>query len=102
MYIHYWDHCNIRRDKHAGQFYYQFSKPLNLLELNSAYPKEPKTLGDYIRKWRMDKGISQVVLAKKLRVNEMTVVNWEVRGIVPAKRHLKKLRRAVPNIAAIA
>jgi len=31
----------------------------------------------------MDKGISQADLAERIGVNEMTIVNWEIRGMVP-------------------
>jgi len=51
-----------------------FSKSLKRLEFDRSYPKSPSTLGEYIRKWRMDKGILQVDLARKLGVNEMTIV----------------------------
>ena len=70
-------------DSHTGHFLYNFwsdsdhvfpgsasayliSKPLNRLEFDPTYPRNPKTLGDYIRKWRMEQGISQVELAKTL------------------------------------
>ena len=51
---------------------------MNWLEFNPTYPKILKTLGDYIRKWRMEQGISQVELAKAIGVHEMTIVNWEI------------------------
>ena len=63
---------------------YLLSKPLNWLEFDPTYPTEPKTLGDYIRKYRMDKGISQVELAETLGVNDMTIVNWEKWKTKPA------------------
>jgi len=37
----------------------------------------------------MDKGVSQVELPKAIGVNEMTIVNWETRGIVP---HIRSVR----------
>lgn len=116
MCIHCWDQRNTRRDKHAGQFLYQmwlisgqflsdptpayaFSKPLDWLDFDPAYPRNPSTLGEYIRKWRMEQGISQVSLAEKLGVNEMTIVNWETRGMVPTIKSLrKKLKEAVPGV----
>jgi len=51
--------------------------PLNRLDFDPSYPRSPKTLGEYIRKWRMEKGLFQKELAKKLGVAEMTIVNWE-------------------------
>ena len=47
---------------------YFFSKPLNRLDFGPTYPKNPETFRNYIRKWRMDKEISQVELAKTLRL----------------------------------
>jgi len=85
---------------HAGHFLYDFwlnpdhflpgspsaylvSKPLNRLEFNPTYPKTPNTLGEYIRKRGMEQGISQVELAKAIGVNEMTIVNWEIKARIP-------------------
>ncbi len=113
--IHYWDHCNNRTDNHAGHFIYQmgvisgqfladptpayaFSKPLDWLGFDPSYPKNPLTFGDYIRKWRMQQGISQVSLAEKLGVNEMTIVNWEIKGMLPARRHLERITREVEGV----
>ena len=45
----------------------------------------------------MDQGLTQVQLASKLRVNEMTIVNWERRGIIPVERLRKRLRNTVPE-----
>jgi DNA-binding XRE family transcriptional regulator len=77
---------------------YLLSKPLNWLDLDPSYPKDPKTLGNYIRKWRMDKGISQVELARTLGVNEMTIVNWEIKAKVPRIKAVReRLTRAIPG-----
>jgi DNA-binding transcriptional regulator YiaG len=103
-------------DSHAGHFLYNFrpdfdhfspgspsaylfSKPLNRLEFDPTYPKNPKTLGDYIRKWRMEQGISQLDLAETLGVDEMTVVNWEIRGMVPRIKEVREsLTRSVEGV----
>lgn len=78
---------------------YLLSKPLNRLDFNPTYPKNPSTLGDYIRKWRMEQGISQVDLAKRIGVNEMTIVNWEIKSKVPRIRSLREgLVREVPGV----
>lgn len=74
---------------------YTFSKSLNWLSFDPTYSTNPATLGEYIRKYRKDKGISQVELAERLRVNEMTIVNWETMGMVPAKRHMEMIARSV-------
>ena len=81
---------------------YLLSKPLNWLEFDPSYLKNPKTLGDYIKKFRKDKGISQVELARRIGVNEMTVVNWEIKDITPRPRYLEKLTRVMPGLASVA
>jgi len=75
---------------------------LNWLEFDPSYPKNPKSIGDYIRKFRKDKGISQVDLARTIGVNEMTVVNWEVKDMTPCSRYLEKLTRVMPGLATVA
>jgi transcriptional regulator with XRE-family HTH domain len=48
------------------------------------YPREPKTLGERIRKRRMDLGLKQKELAQELQVDEMSIVNWEKNRTTPA------------------
>jgi hypothetical protein len=36
-----------------------------------------------------------VQLAERIGVHEMTIVNWEARGMVPAKRHMERITREV-------
>ena len=80
----------------SGQFLphpipaYVFSKPLDWLGFDPSYPRNPNTLGEYIRKWRKDKGLSQVSLASRLGVNETTIVNWEIKGMVPRFKNLRE------------
>jgi DNA-binding XRE family transcriptional regulator len=78
---------------------YLFSRPLNWLDFNPAYPKNPRTLGDYIRKCRIDKGFSQAELAETIGVNEMTIVNWEIKGMVPRIKEVReRLRRFIARL----
>lgn len=65
---------------------------INLLDFNPAYPKEPKSLGERIRKARMDKGFLIRELASQLGVTEDTVINWEVRNVKPADSSIEKLK----------
>jgi DNA-binding XRE family transcriptional regulator len=77
---------------------YVFSKPLNWLDYDPSYPRNPSTLGEYIRKYRKDEGISQVELAKAIDVNEMTIVNWEIRDKMPRIKAVKeRLARTIPG-----
>jgi site-specific DNA recombinase len=57
----------------------------------SRYPD--KTLGQRIRKARLEKGLLQVDLAKKLKVDEMSIVNWELDKTIPRKESRKKLKK---------
>ena len=50
----------------------QASRPLP-----PAYPQELKTLGDHLRKRRLDLGLYQRDVAQCLGVDEATVCNWE-------------------------
>lgn len=44
---------------------------------SSAYPKELKTLGDHLRKRRLELGLLQADVAKKFGASTASVVNWE-------------------------
>jgi transcriptional regulator with XRE-family HTH domain len=50
------------------------------------YPKELKTLGDHIRKRRLDLGLLQREVAERVGVDETTILNWEKGRTEPAKR----------------
>ena len=63
------------------------TQPIRLWFRISRY--SDKTLGDKIRKHRLENGLKQVELAKKLGVNEMTIVNWELGRTVPNCQRLK-------------
>jgi len=36
-----------------------------------------RTLGERVKKWRLERGLFQKDLAKMVGVAEMTIVNWE-------------------------
>ena len=48
---------------------YQFSKPLNPLDYDSKYHKNPTNLAQYIRKYRKDKGLLIRELAEEMGVH---------------------------------
>ena len=60
---------------------YEISRRFSLsqarLAANPRYPTEPKTPGERLRKWRMDRGMTARQLAKELGVCGETVLNWE-------------------------
>ena len=68
---------------------YVFSKPLDWLDLTHL-PQESQHFRRVYPKMADGKGISQVELAERIGVNEMTIVNWEIRGMVPANKHLRE------------
>ena len=55
-------------------------------------------MGDYIRKWRMEKGLLIRELAENIGVTEDTVINWEVRGVRPGTGHIQKVLNLIPNV----
>ena len=55
--------------------------------LPPAYPRELRTLGDHIRKKRLDLGLLQKEVARLLGVDTDSVTNWEKNRYVP-RRHL--------------
>ncbi|MBK7407192.1 MAG: helix-turn-helix transcriptional regulator [Saprospirales bacterium] len=59
--------------------------------INPAYPAELKTLGDRLRKTRLDRGLTQPDLAKILRVATDTVTGWELNRNQPSLKHAKAI-----------
>lgn len=55
------------------------------------YPHHPRNLGENIRKYRMDSGLSIKQLAHIIGISEDTIINWEIRNIKPLKSNLSKL-----------
>ena len=74
---------------------YTIGLKINLLELNPAYPKEPKTLGERIRKARMDKGLLIRELAALVGVSPDTILNWELRNVKPMGRNLRRVQEVL-------
>jgi len=60
------------------------------MNYNPTYPKEPSTLGQYIRKFRKDKGLTIGGLAREIGVHKFTLYNWEIRGKFPRIRELRE------------
>jgi transcriptional regulator with XRE-family HTH domain len=53
-----------------------------------AYPKELKTIGDHIRKRRLDLGFDQKTIGQRIGVCCLTITGWEKRHTKPKVRHL--------------
>ena len=76
-------------DRVALPFYhlaFQAKKPLS-----GAYPKELRTLGDHLRKRRLDLALFQKDVAKRLGANEASVWNWEKNRSSPALRFVPRI-----------
>jgi transcriptional regulator with XRE-family HTH domain len=58
---------------------------------SSAYPPELKTIGDHIRKRRLDLGLFQKDVAKIVGVDETTVFNWEHADMIPRLTAIPKI-----------
>ena len=58
---------------------------------NPAYPKSLTTLGDHIRKHRLDLGLLQKDVAVTLGVTESAVTNWELNRVTPYFTYLPKI-----------
>ena len=52
------------------------------------YPASPKTIGEMIRKRRLDLGLRQIDVAKIIGCDEMSMVNWEKGHSTPRVNHM--------------
>ncbi|HUF75471.1 MAG TPA: helix-turn-helix domain-containing protein [Longimicrobiales bacterium] len=55
------------------------------------YPKDPRTLGEHLRRRRIDLGLTQRAVAQQLVVDPWTILNWERGKTRPGARHLARL-----------
>jgi DNA-binding transcriptional regulator YiaG len=60
--------------------------------LPPGYPKEPKTVGDYLRMRRLDLDFTQREVAEQLRVHPASLRNWELNHGRPNSRYLPAIR----------
>ena len=59
------------------------------------YPVNPKTIGEYIRKKRMDNRLMQSEVANIIGVSEESIWNWEHGRTKPSKKNLKIINNFV-------
>ncbi len=59
--------------------------------LSAQYPKEISTLGDHIRKRRLDLGLLQRQVAEKIGVDALTLGNWERQRTKPEIRFIARI-----------
>jgi DNA-binding transcriptional regulator YiaG len=80
-----WIHCNF------------FAKPKIKLTvqrpktLPHGYPLRPKTIGERLKKKRMDMGLFQKDVARIIGVSTDTVVNWEKGRTKPSRNSLDRI-----------
>jgi ribosome-binding protein aMBF1 (putative translation factor) len=55
-------------------------------------------LAERIKKWRLKQGLFQRDLAKKIGVDEMTIVNWEKGETKPIKQYLERLEKILVDL----
>jgi transcriptional regulator with XRE-family HTH domain len=55
------------------------------------YSKQLNTLGDHIRKRRLDLGLFQRQVAEQIGVTEWTIFNWESNATRPPNRHVPRI-----------
>ena len=61
--------------------------------LPNGYPTELETIGDHIRRRRMDLGLFQREVARRIGVTTDTVCLWEKTGSTPMIQHMPKIIR---------
>lgn len=59
------------------------------------YPENANSLGEAIRKARIDRGLMIRELAELVGADEMTVVNWELKDRQPKSKFHKRLQRVL-------
>jgi DNA-binding transcriptional regulator YiaG len=59
--------------------------------VNPAYPRELNTLGYHLRKVRLNRELSQLDVARILRVTTDTVTNWELNRNQPRAKFAKRI-----------
>ena len=55
------------------------------------YPRELRTLGDHLRKRRLDLGLLQGEIAEQLDVDDMTICSWELNHTSPQLRFIPRI-----------
>ena len=70
---------------------YKNSLPLVITLRLSLYPNQ--TLGERIKKWRVEQGLFQKDLVKLIGADGMTIVNWEKGKTRPIKQYFERLEK---------
>ena len=88
--------CGTLPKKDRSQKRYLFALILALSkDILPEYPENPRTLGESIRKARIDQGLMIRELAGLVGADEMTIINWELRDRRPKDKFHKPLKRVL-------
>lgn len=66
-----------------GQIWIKVSKPKGF-----RYPLLPKTIGDHIRRRRIDLKLIQLELGQHIGVHGLSITNWELNRTTPELKHI--------------
>jgi DNA-binding transcriptional regulator YiaG len=74
---------------------YTLEIEINMLDFDTRYPKNPQTLGEKLRKARMDRKMTLKEVAALLGVSDTSVLNWEIRGKMPQGNRMERVERFI-------
>ena len=74
---------------------YTLEIEINLLDFDLRYAKNPQTLGEKLRKARMDRKMKLKEVAALLGVSETSVLNWEIRGKLPEESRMEIVKEFI-------
>ena len=80
-----------RWHRHGRVAFFPFCRIVLKAAKSTLYPKELRTVGDHLKKRRLDLGLLQKDVAARLKVNDWTICNWENNKTVPAVRYLPRI-----------
>lgn len=60
---------------------------------SEGYPEKPKTIGERVKKKRMDMGLFQKDVARIIGVSTDTVTYWEKGRVKPSKKNLPRIKQ---------
>jgi transcriptional regulator with XRE-family HTH domain len=66
-----------------------------VLDFDPRYPKNPQTLGEKLRKARMDKGMTLKEAAAIFGVTGTAFLNWEIRGNLPEESRMEIVKEFI-------
>ena len=81
---------NLEKSTTKDRCFYNITLKFPKDLFNKDYPTNPKTFGEKLRKARLDAGLNIRELAEKIGVTEDTVINWELRGMMPLKKGIRE------------